>query len=104
MKFDTIKANATRIFLEGMDIAQRAPAASTPEAFQAVLAFIQAGQLEREELRVFANAFNAKHADYVAQKAKLGNGWSQVVLRAREAGRDLIDHWDVRRVGKLIEL
>lgn len=101
MKFETIKRNAKKIF-EGT------LAKGSKPSFDAVLPFVLAGQAERKELREFARAYEASPNDLLASRAKAEDGldstWSQVVLQAREAGLRLIDNWDVRMVGKLIEL
>ena len=79
-------------------------------SFDALLPFVLATKNEREEMRDFADAFEARRGDWIAGAAKsasntrLDVAWYQVVLRAREAGLELIDSWDVRMVGKLIEL
>lgn len=105
MKYDTIKANAKRIYAEGL----------LAGAFDALLPFVLATASEREEMQAFAQSYNQHcnqdQKDWLANAACLrddkkswGTAWNQVVLRARETGLNLIDKWDVRRVGKLIEL
>lgn len=79
-------------------------------AFDAILSFVLAKKSDREEMRVFAEVFEADPSDWIAQAAKhpgeksIDAAWNHMVLRAREAGLQLIDSWDVRNVGKLIEL
>lgn len=117
MKFDQIKANAKRIYAGTMGEWDRGPVTGfspllkgSRSAFDALIPFVLATQDEREEMREFAQAFEAKPSDWLANAAKSDRGkpldtaWNQVVLRAREAGLEIIDNWDVRRVGKLIEL
>lgn len=117
MKFDTIKANAARIYAGalgdwGPNLVPRAGtlAKASDASFAALLPFVTAGQAERQALRDFAQAFfaTAKPTDWLAASAnkehRFSGAWSQLVLRAREEGLDLIDRWDVRRVNKLIEL
>lgn len=117
MKFDRIKANAKRLYAEAMNQWDRSSllgagplAKGSYPAFDALLPFIRSSAAEREALREFAEAFEALPGDWLAATAKSATvcqfkaGWSQLVLRAREAGYDLIDRWDVRQVGKLIEL
>jgi hypothetical protein len=115
MKFETIKSNAKKIFAGSLaaDWVRNVHAVPGPlakgsrESFDAVLPFILMGQAEREELREFAEAFKASPHDWLANKAKSNDKdstWNQMVLRARGAGLKLINDWDVRQVGKLIEL
>lgn len=117
MKFETIKANAARIYAGalgdwGPNLIPRGGTLSkgSDASFAALLPFITAGQAERQALREFAQAFaaTAKPTDALAASAgkehRFYGSWSQLVLRAREEGLDLIDRWDVRQVGKLIEL
>ena len=113
MKYESIKAKAKLIFAGGVadwpQLGASLAKGSSP-AFQALLPFVLATKGEREEMRAFAEAFEAKRGDWVAGAAKSVNSpridvaWRQTVLRAREAGLQLIDNWDVRQVGKLIEL
>lgn len=115
MKFETIKENAKQLYaghMNNWDTPQNVYAHNPLQkgsgpAFDALLPFILATKAEREEMREFADAFEAKPADWLALSAKQdskGSAWNRVVLRAREAGLQLIDGWDVRQVGKLIEL
>lgn len=117
MKFETIKANAARIYAGalgewGPNLLPRGGtlAKASEASFAALLPFITAGQAERQALRDFAQAFaaTAKPTDALAasaaQEHRFYGSWSQLVLKAREEGLDLIARWDVRRVGKLIEL
>lgn len=117
MKFETIKANAARIYTEalcnlGSNLIPRGGTLSkvSEASFAVLLPFIMANQAERQALRDFAHAFaaTAKPTDALAASANKGHCfdgvWSQLVLRAREEGLDLINRWDVRRVSKLIEL
>lgn len=117
MKFETIKANAARIYVEalcnwGSNLIPRGGTLSkvSEASFAALLRFIVANQAERQTLRDFTQVFatTAKPTDVLATGANNGHCfdgvWSQLVLRAREEGLDLIDRWDVRRVNKLIEL
>lgn len=117
MKFETIKANAVRIYVEalcnwGPNLIPRGGTLSkvSEASFAALLPFITACQAERQALRDFAQTFaaTAKPTDALAASANNGQyfdgAWSQLVLRAREEGLDLIDRWDVRRVNKLIEI
>lgn len=117
MKFETIKENARKIFVGTMGQWDRGPLTgfsplmkATSPAFTALLPFVLASRAERSEMREFASAFEASEKDWLANaaNAKHGEGldsaWNQVVLRAREAGVDLINNWDVRQVGKLIDL
>ena len=117
MKFETIKANAARIYAGalgdwGPNLIPRGGTLSkgSEASFAALLPFITAGQAERQALRDFAHAFiaTAKPADSLAASAakehRFDGAWSQLVLRAREEGLDLINRWDVRRVNKLIKL
>ena len=103
MKFETIKEKAKVIFREGV---QQYGGKGSQAAFDALLAFALATKAEREEMRDFAENFQAHRTDWLAQSAKRDqpDQWGQMVLRAREAGLQLIDNWDVRMVGKLIEL
>lgn len=93
MKFDRIKANAKRLYAGAMSEWDRS-------------SLLGAGPLAKGSYP----AFDALPGDWLAATAKSATvgqfkaGWSQLVLRAREAGYDLIDRWDVRQVGKLIEL
>lgn len=117
MKFETIKLNAARIYAGALGdwgsnlIPRGGPLSKASEAsFAALLPFITAGQAERQALREFAQAFaaTAKPTDGLAASAakehRFYGVWSQLVLRAREEGLDLINRWDVRQVSKLIEL
>jgi hypothetical protein len=117
MKYEVIKANAARIYAGALGdwgpnlIPRSSPLSKGTEAsFAALLPFIMASQAERQALRDFAHAFaaTAKPTDALAASANKGyffdGVWSQLVLRAREEGLDLINRWDVRRVNKLIEL
>jgi hypothetical protein len=116
IKFDTIKANAARIYTGTMGNFDRSQMTTmiagplgpgTPGACAAILPFILASRDEREEMRAFAEAFEAVQGDWLALSAKSDGknaAWHQVVLRAREAGLKLIKNWDVRKVVKLIEL
>lgn len=115
MKFETIKNNAKKIFagslaadwVRNVHTAPGPLAKGSQESFDAVLPFILMGKAEREELCEFAEAFKASPHDWLANKAKSDDkdsAWNQMVLRAREAGLKLINDWDVRMVGKLIEL
>lgn len=115
MKFETIKANAKRLFVGAMaaDWDRNPHVLLSPlqkgstASFDAVLPFILASQSEREEMREFARTYQASEDDLLAARAKSDgkdSAWNQVVLRAREAGLQLINDWDVRMVGKLIEL
>lgn len=103
MKFETIKEKAKVLFREGV---QQYGGKGSQAAFDALLPFAVATKTEREEMRAFAEAFKSDGSDWLAQSAKPENSdaWNQMVLRAREAGLQLIDNWDVREVGKLIEL
>ena len=103
MKFETIKKNAKALFSDGVEMfAGR----GSPASFAALLPFVLATKAEREEMRDFAEAFIAPTGDWLANyaKSKKSDAWALMVLRAREAGFKLIDGWDVRRVGKLVEL
>lgn len=123
MKFDTIKTNAKRLYAGALGRWDDARtmygcgplAKGTTPSFDALLPFVLATEAERQEMRNFAKMYNehfnqdgkdwlASAAYPNADKDKIRVAWNQVVLRAREAGLDLIDKWDVRRVGKLIEL
>jgi len=114
MKFEAIKTSAKKLyaqslanwgsnFLGGSGLAGQGTAAN----FAALMPFIRAGEAEREELHAFAQTFGRSEKDWLASAAN-GSGfhaaWSQVVLQAREAGLALIENWDVRQVGRLIEL
>ena len=117
MKYEAIKANAKKVF---GGVVSHWPEMSTvgaplrkgsPPALDALLPFVLATKNEREEMREFAEQFEAKRGDWVGLAAKsesnskrLDVAWYQVVLRAREAGLQLIEKWDIRQVGKLIEL
>lgn len=115
MKFDTIKEKAKQLYAGAMNHWDRPQNVyghsplmkGTGPSFDALLPFITATQAEREEMREFAEAFQANKGDWLADAAKSdakGSAWNRVVLRAREAGLELIENWDVRQVRKLIEL
>lgn len=114
MKFEAIKKKAKLLYAESLANwgycfhGGAGLAGKTVEAnFAALMLFIRAGEAEREELRTFAHTFGRSERDWLASAAH-GSGfhaaWSQVVLQAREAGLALIENWDVRQVGRLIEL
>jgi hypothetical protein len=98
MKFESIKKNCMVLLVEGV-----AGGKGGEAGFAALLPFALATKGERDEMRVFAENFKPDRPDWLARSAK-NNDWSAMVLRAREAGLKLIDNWDVRQVGKLIEL
>lgn len=100
MKFETIKTRCKLIFLEGVE---QFGGKGGEAAFAALLPFALATQTERDEMRAFANSYTADRTDWLGRSAKTSD-WSAMVLRARQAGLKLIDNWDVRQVGKLIEL
>jgi hypothetical protein len=121
MKFETIKDNAKKLFCGAMNswpwmgtvdahLGLGTLGKGGGPAFEALLPFVLATENEREEMRLFAEAYKAKRGDWLAHAAKAEDAsrmdvaWNQTVLRAREAGLDLIDGWDIRMVGKLIEL
>lgn len=116
MKYETIKAKAKALYSTGIDNWPNKTFCispylrkGSPSTFEALMPFINATKGEREEMRVFAEGFEAKRGDWIALTAKapdqrLDVAWAQVVLRAREAGLQLIDNWDVRMVSKLIEI
>lgn len=114
MKFETIKDKAKQSFCGAMDqwpfMALNGSTNGSNPVFEALLPFVLATKGEREEMRLFAEAFEANKRDWIAGAAKAQEGnridvaWSQTVLRAREAGIELINRWDVRMVGKLVEL
>lgn len=116
LKFETIKAKAIQQFAGYMGQWDRLLLGAydghlvkgSDGAMAALLPFVLASQAEREEMRAFAQAFEPRHErDWLAAVAKGTDrqaAWSQVVLKAREAGIELIERWDVRQVGKLIEL
>lgn len=115
MKFEVIKQRAKKLYagslnrwdspkqIYGLGMLQKGSCPS----FDALLPFVMATKGEREEMREFADAFQCSEGDWLAKAAKAdckGSAWNRVVLRAREAGLSIIDNWDVRQVGKLIEL
>lgn len=114
MKFDTIKKNAKAIYAGSMSataqdatVATGTLAKGSEASFAAVLPFILTTANEREEMREFADKFEAQDGDTLAAIAKSegkDSAWSQVVLKARETGLELIEKWDIRQVSKLIEL
>lgn len=112
MKFNAIKAKAKMLFNTAID---NWPSGSlhkdfSPAVFQSLMPFVNATDKEREEMREFSDAFEAKKGDWVGmaaksqQSKKLDVAWIQVILRAREAGLQRIDRWDVRAVGRLIQI
>lgn len=115
MKFETIKTNAKNLFAgafasdwnRSADTPPCPLTKGSPASFEAVLPFILSSQAQRDEMREFALQFKAREGDLLAANATSDgkdSAWNQVLLRAREAGLQLIDNWDVRQVGKLIEL
>lgn len=116
LKFETVKANAIRQFAGYLGQWDRLLLGAydgrlvkgSDGAMAALLPFVLATQADREEMRAFAQTFKPGHdRDWLAAAAKgtdFQAAWSQVVLKAREAGIELIKGWDVRRVSKLIEL
>jgi hypothetical protein len=113
IKFDTVKEKAAAIYADAFARSDFAPYGSEWVAASAatLLPFVRASSSAREEMKVFAEAFEAPQGDSLAFRAKEGGGagdlaaeWYQVVLRAREAGLELIQRWDVRQAGRLIEL
>lgn len=114
MKFQAIKDNAKRLYADALNhwdhprnlYGHNSPLQTAP-AFDAVLPFVLATQAERSELRTFAESFQASKDDWLAISAQSDgklSAFNRVVLKAREAGLELIDKWDVRQAGKLIEL
>lgn len=114
MKFETIKRQAKAAFAGHFSNLENDPPLATGGSrladaqHAALLPFVLATSAERKEMREFAAAFLPSEYDGLGSAAKPDRGfrqaWSEVVLRAREAGLKIIDRWDVRRVGKLIEL
>jgi hypothetical protein len=98
MKFESIKKNCKVLLAEGV-----AGGKGGEAGFAALLPFAVATRGERDEMRAFADRFTADRPDWLASSAKTKD-WSAMVLQAREAGLELISNWDVRQVGKLIQL
>ena len=98
MKFESIKKNCKVLLVEGV-----AGGKGGAAGFAALLPFALATRGGRDEMRAFADHFTAYRTDWLARSAKTSD-WSAMVLRARQAGLELISHWDVRRVERLIEL
>lgn len=102
MKFEDIKTAAIREYVNALtkdwelrgDMSQNV-----------LLPFFRMTSGDHEVLRDFANLYeNPDRRDVIAHMAKNGNEWERMVLKAREAGRDLINNWDVRKVKTLIDL
>jgi hypothetical protein len=106
IKFELLKRKAKEEFINLVEICKRGDVykASWVEPYEMLIAFSLMARDERKELRDFAETFQGKKHDYIAGHAKDGNAWAQTLLKVREAGIDVIDNWDVRRVGKLVEL
>lgn len=114
MKFETIKRQAKAAFaghfsnMENNPLLVAGGNRMADAQHAALMPFVLATSAEREEMREFAAAFQPSEYDGLGNAAKHDRGsraaWCQVLLRAREAGFKIIDQWDVRRVGKLIEL
>lgn len=113
VRFDLIKAAAKRQYTRhffaltiGYDEAE------VNASVAALLPFAKATSLERREMDDFARALDAPAGDVLARAARFDMGtvtrrhtrWCQLLLMARETGVSLIEKWDVRQVGKLIEL
>lgn len=108
MKFETIKANAKKIFYSQVEQWDRIEAwYGNDAAFKAMLPFSMQGIEARRELADFAKSFQADAADTVASAAKSEGklaAWNQMILKARESGLAIIDNWDVRQVLQLLDL
>lgn len=106
MKFETIKRNAANQVWNAFNGFDEYFTLHNAQ-FAAILPFLTASKEEREELREFAQAFEVQGNDLIAQSAKgdsKHSAWNRVLLKAREASMDIINHWDVRKVAKLLEL
>lgn len=107
MEFEKIKQKAKLEFMAKFNAAASQPfIGEDSPSFQALLPFMRMLGTERDELREFADKFqNPKHWDWIANQAKgEGNLWQKMLLKAREEGLKVIDGWDVRAVGRLIDL
>jgi hypothetical protein len=108
MKLDAIKKKALTTFLTAFDrVATMPGAAGTVDkspSFSALLPFVRMLGSERQELREFADQFASQSWDTLAPQAKEGDAWRQMLLRAREEGIKVIEAWDVRCIGRLIDL
>jgi hypothetical protein len=108
MKLDSIKKKALGVFLTAFDRIAAMPGVGLMKhdpSYTALLPFVRMLGTEREDLRAFADQFgSAEHGDRIANGAVGGNPWRQMLLRAREEGVKVIDAWDVRCIGRLIDL
>jgi len=105
MKLDGIKKKALSAFLMAFDRSAALPSPGSGHAsYKALLPFVRMLGSERQELREFADQFTSQSWDSVALCAKEGDPWRQMLLRAREEGIKVIGAWDVRCIGRLIDL
>ena len=105
MKLQDIKKKALGLFLTALDrVAEMPGASSGAPSYKALLPFVRMLGAERQELREFADQFDSPAWDSLALRAKEGDLWRQMLLRAREEGVKVIGAWDVRCIGRLIDL
>lgn len=111
--FDTIKRRAQRIFGTAVDgeisLRTRHREGHSP-SYRVLLPFVCMVAIERDALHAFVLSLAPPvHHDALAQQARWHAErdlphWSQLLLQVRETGRQRINHWDVRCVGRLITL
>ena len=113
MKFEKIKAKAKLEFATKFERCASVPGAGVgmgglenDPSYASLLPFMRMLGAERHELQEFADGFqNPQRWDWIANQAKTeGNLWQKMLLKAREEGVKIIDDWDVRVVGRLIDL
>jgi len=110
IKFDRMKLKAKEEWDKGINSLARANdnivgTGYSTKAYDLVLGFVTMSYSERQSLRDFASEFQGKSWDDLAIYAKHdANRWAQMCLKLREDGRKVLDAWDVRRAGKLIEI
>lgn len=105
MKFEDIKSNAKRVFIDQInEVISGSTSQARAELQASLIRFAKTEGQELSELGKFAREFPDYQGDRVGSEAKHGNTAAQVALRAREEGIKLIDRWDVRGVGRLIDL
>lgn len=66
--------------------------------------FVLASKDLREEIQEFVAAFITQDGQWIAASAAKGEAMQAVAFRARKAGLQMIDQWEIGNLNRLIEL
>jgi len=109
MKFQVIKNNAKRALASAFahwDFATQAGVflEGGEDDVGCIEPFVLASKGLREEIREFVAAFMPQDGRWISASAAKGEAMQSVAFRARTAGLQMIDQWEIENLGKLIEL